>query len=109
MDETTVGIIGTIVALGLLFGIAAFLQNRSQRKGNLFTGKPSMVGRVIAIIIGLALVGFTAYQFFALPEFTPVVGLVGVACLLYGFGANVWMKVIQGDRSGQGTDKTQSP
>jgi hypothetical protein len=107
MDETTIGIIGVVIALGLLVAVAYFLQNRSRTHGNLFTGKPSLTGRIIAIVIGLPLVGISAYEFLTQPLFHPVLGIVGIACLLYGVGINSFMKVIQGEKSTKDTIDTK--
>lgn len=107
MDETTIGIIGTIAVLALLFGVASYLQNRSKRKGNLFTGKPSMLGRVIAILIGFGFLGVTVMELLTQPVFHPVLGLIGAACLLYGFGINALMNTIQGGSSKQKSTDTK--
>jgi hypothetical protein len=98
MDETTIGIIGTVVALGLLVAAAAFLERRGKTKGALFTGKPTAASRIVALILGLALMGLAWYQFLeqsSSPLCDATFPLAGIACLLYAIGINDLMRYIQ--------------
>ena len=59
MDETTLGIIGSLAAIGLLVAAAAFMDHRVRTRGGLFEGRLSLAGRLMALLTGLGLIAIT--------------------------------------------------
>ncbi len=98
MDNTTIAILGTILILGVLVGVASALDKRSKTKGNLFTGKPSGTTRIIAILLGLLFGGIFVAEALWSSVVHIVPPILAIALLGYAFGAEKLIKDIQGSR-----------
>jgi hypothetical protein len=95
MSETTIGVIGVIVVLGILIGVAWALDRRSKTKGNLFTGKPTRTMRIIAFLLGLIFGGIFIGELLGSERVHLLPPILAVAALGYSFGAEKLMRILQ--------------
>jgi len=95
MSIETVCLIFLLVMVIITFGTAFYLDRRRKAHGNLLLGKPTVAMRVIAIIIGLILSAFAVVMLLLGNMIFPVIGLLGIACILYGFGADDLLRAIE--------------
>ena len=95
MSETTIGVLGVIVVLGILIGVASVLDRRSKTKGNLFTGKPTGTMRIIALLLGLVFGGIFIAELLWSESIHLLPPILAVALLGYSFGAEKLMRTLQ--------------
>lgn len=95
MSETTFGILGVIVVLGILFGVAWALDRRSKTQGNLFSGPPTRTMRIIAFLLGLIFGGIFIGELLGSERIHLLPPIIAIAAFGYSFGAEKLMRRLQ--------------
>jgi hypothetical protein len=96
MSETTLGILGVIVVLGILFGVAWALDRRRKTEGDLFTGKSTRTLRIIAFLLGLIFGGvFIADLLGPDGKARRLYLIIAIAAFAYTLGADTLMRRLQ--------------
>jgi uncharacterized membrane protein AbrB (regulator of aidB expression) len=91
VDEVTL----VVIILVVFVGIVVYLDRRSKSKGSLFTGKPTMGMRILALLLGIVCGGVFVVELLASERFHLIFPILAIAGIAYGLGATALLKGLQ--------------
>ena len=95
MYEVMTIVLGIVSMFAVVGVIAYFLQNRAQRKGNLFTQPPNLKTKIIAFILAIVFGSLFILEILYEDRFHIVFPILAVMLFIYSVGYGRFLEAIQ--------------